>query len=64
MADADHIPVHPSQAHWPSERAEVIKAAVIADRGVWPPMLGSFVMFYMGERITREEFERAAKGMK
>jgi hypothetical protein len=64
MANADLTFVHPSQAHWPTERAEVIKAAVRAERGVWPPMLGGFVMFYMGERITRAEFDAVAKGMK
>ena len=46
----------PSQAHWPTERAEVIRAAV-ADWRTWPDQLESGVMFYMGERITRAEFE-------
>jgi hypothetical protein len=53
--------VAPSQRHWPTERAEVIKAAVRACGGEWPSELPSGVMFYMGERITRADF-RAAIG--
>jgi hypothetical protein len=51
----------PSQRHWPTERSEVVKAARHASGGKWPEELPSGVMFYMGERITRAEFERAAK---
>ncbi|VTU25176.1 hypothetical protein H4CHR_01542 [Variovorax sp. PBS-H4] len=52
--------VHPSQAHWPDEHNEVVKCAVRALRK-WPAELESGRMFYMGERVTREEFERVAK---
>lgn len=48
----------PSQAHWPTERAAVIREARAACNGEWPAKLESGVMFFMGERITRAEFER------
>ena len=53
--------VHPSQAHWPDDHDEVVKCAARALKGVWPPELESGRMFYMGERVTREEFQAAAK---
>lgn len=49
-----------AQAHWPTERVAVIREARAASGGKWPAELTSGVMFYMGERITRAEFE--AKG--
>lgn len=64
MAKANHTGVIPSQAHWPTERERVIEAAVREDGGVWPYQLVSGVMFYMGERITRAEFERVSEKMR
>lgn len=53
----------PSQRNWPTERSEVIKAAICASGGKWPAELPSGVMFYMGERITRADFEGIASGV-
>lgn len=57
----DKPQVHPSQAHWPTEHDEVVRYAVRALGGVWPAELESGRMFYMGERVTREEFRAAAR---
>lgn len=51
---------HPSQAHWPDDHDEVVKYAARALGGIWPAELESGRMFYMGERVTREEFRAAA----
>lgn len=48
-------------AAWPTERGAIIKAAVAA-LGQWAAELGSGVMFYMGQRITRAEFDSASPG--
>lgn len=39
-------------------RQEVITEARSYFGGKWPENLWTGVMFFMGERITREEFER------
>lgn len=49
---------HPSQADWPDDHDEIVKRAV-RDLGTWPKELSSGRMFYMGDRITREEFNKA-----
>ncbi|MBT2299209.1 hypothetical protein J7E70_01905 [Variovorax paradoxus] len=62
VSDAKQAPVHPSQSHWPDDHDEVVKCAVRALR-VWPAELESGRMFYMGHRVTREEFQAAAKAL-
>lgn len=38
-------------------RPQIIARARMAHSGKWPEQLTSGVMFYEGERITRDEFE-------
>jgi hypothetical protein len=49
--------------NWPTDRASIIRAAVIAWHYHWPDQLESGVMFYMGQRITRAEFIAVAGEM-
>lgn len=47
-----------------SERAGAIEKAVRANGSKWPQELTSGVMFYMGERITKPEFDAVARARK
>lgn len=45
-------------------RETIIRDAVLHHKFRWPVQLTSGVMFYMGERITISEFNKAKREMK